>query len=202
MVYYLGYKNVGEKYPDFDFVDFDFKDALAIDRTRSGHELKRTGVDAFQSGLLISPDHVPNRARWSSRSAPVDYVTLRGSSCISPRMKAIIEQFEPDAHQFFPLTVVNKTGDVIAERWLWVVCNRIDSVDRERTNLFLKHGMTWRADGVEKPKLVFSLAQIGRCHFWRDKHLDSGNLICSDQAGVALAAANLTSLKLTQKETV
>jgi hypothetical protein len=97
--------------------------------------------------------------------------------------------------------VVNKAGDEIAQRWLWVVCNRIDSVDREHTNLVLEFGR-WTADDIENPKLVFNKGQIGPCHFWRDKHLMAKALICSDEAGAALLSANLTALKLTYKETV
>ena len=201
MVHYIGYKNVGEKYPDLDFTDFDFKEAVAIEKTESGHVFRWEGVAAFQFGFPISPDHVPLRVRWGSRSKPVDYITLRGSSCISPKMKSIIEQFEPDVHQFFPLQVVNKAGEQIAERWLWVVCNRIDSVDREHTNLVLEFGC-WTADDIENPKLVFNKGQSGPRHFWRDKHLMAKSLICSDEAGAALLLANLTALQLTYKETV
>jgi hypothetical protein len=204
MVYYIGHKLLWEKRSINEYLDGDPHQVTLIDMSpEPGLSIAASKAHQFKLGRAVHSENVPTMLRWDSKIERLgDFEQPAGFPCISPKMKSVIEQFEPDVHQFFPLKVVNKAGDEIAQRWLWVVCNRIDSVDREHTSLFLKHGLTWRADGVEKPKLVFNQTQIGSCHFWRDKHLDDGNLLCSDEAGAALQAANLTALKLTHKVTV
>jgi len=100
-----------------------------------------------------------------------DFEGPEGFLCVSPRFKDVIERLEPSVHQFFPLEIVNKAREPIAEHWLWVVCNLIDSVDRAHSNMRFINGRRWTADGVENPKLVFSSSQIGDYHFWRDQYL-------------------------------
>jgi hypothetical protein len=211
MVYRMGYKCPWEKYPAVDFIDFDFKEVrLDADKVEGALAMRRS-VDAFESGLPLDAAHVPEKLLWTSRKDPLDYITLYGSSVISPRMKDIIEQFEPDVHQFFPLQVMNKKKEPIAEHYLWVVCNRIDSVDREHTTLELHKGVLWmpeRLEGdswvrLESPKLVFSNRQAQGYHFWRDKYLlPSSGIICSDEAGQELKAADLIGLGVGPAETV
>jgi hypothetical protein len=203
MVYYLGYK------PPFDRMsankNLDGDPMKVVLRDESVEPLLRIarGVAALQAGLAVSDEFLPSVMQVTSgKKAVTDFDGYVGLIYVSPRMKAIVEQFEPDVHQFFPLKVVNMAGEHLADHWLWVVCNRIDSVDRDHTTLFLKHGMTWRADGVENPKLVFSNTLIGNRHFWRDKHLEDGNLLCSDDAGKALELADLSALSLRQWETI
>lgn len=108
--------------------------------------------------------------------------------------------------------MVNRKGEEVAERFLWMVCQLVDSVDREHTTLFLRHRLRWATeeliDGklvkvVQNPKLVFCRKQTEGRHFWRDPHLTaSSNLLCSDEAGAAIESANLTAISLRYKETV
>jgi hypothetical protein len=211
MVHYLGYKCPWEKYPISKFLNGDEHDVTLIDTSGElGLTIAASKRSQYLLGRAVHPENVPTVMQWTSRPAPTDFDTPGGFPCISPKIKSIIEQFEPDVHQFFPLKVVNKVGDEIAQRWLWVVCNRIDSVDREHTNLFFRHGSLWTPeyfeDGkrikVEGPRVVFNKSQSFGKHFWRDQFLGSNPLICSDEAGAVLNGANLTALKLTHKETI
>jgi hypothetical protein len=203
MVHYLGYTPPFDRMSANENLDGDpLKVTLRDEATEPLLRLAK-GINALQAGLAVREEFLPKVIQITSGKRTVtDFDGYNGLICVSPKMKSVIEQFEPDVHQFLLVKLVNRKKEFLADHWIWVVCNRIDSVDREHTNLFLKHGLTWRADGVEKPKLVFNQTQIGSCHFWRDKHLDDGNLLCSDEAGAALQVANLTALKLTHKETV
>jgi hypothetical protein len=133
---------------------------------------------------------------------------------VSPRFRSLIEAIEPGVHQFFPLRLLDKAGNHLADHWVWVVCNRIDSVDRANTTLVLK-GIQWRHPGelpdgqvpqaavASQPvKLVFNSSQVGNAHFWRDKHILPGGLYCSDDAARRISAAELTGIELIQAETV
>jgi hypothetical protein len=56
---------------------------------------------------------------------------------VSARFRALIEENEPGVHQLEPIRFIAKDGAPLADRWFWQVCNRIDSVHRERTNWVL-----------------------------------------------------------------
>ncbi|PXW67604.1 hypothetical protein C7451_1261 [Blastomonas natatoria] len=139
-----------------------------------------------------------------------DYYTPNAFPCVSSRFKEVVERFEPDVHQFFPVAVVDKAKEKIDERWLWVVCNRIDGVDREHTNLFFQNQNLWtssyKEDGewkrVRDPKVAFNKQQTEGFHFWRDKHLFGEGIYVSDEGAQALQSENLSALRLQHQETV
>lgn len=204
MVYYLGLKRDFEQYPENEFLDGD-RANIALEgpltkEMRLSANLNQT--HQFNIGYPVEANNVPNNWMWASEREMSDFYTPEGFPCVSKELKLLIERLDAGVHQFFPLQVVNKAGEQIAERWLWVVCNLIDSVDREHTNLEFRNNIRWRADKVANPRLVFNSKQIGSCHFWRDKHLSPGNLLCSDEAGRAIEAAGLTGIGLKHKETV
>jgi len=210
MVYYLGYKEPGSTYPSVEFPEFDFTDVRLDSNSKRPNPHLITGVSAFQAGESIDPGHVPTALRWASSRLPYDYITLHGSSIVSPRMKEIIERFEPRMHQFFPLKVVDKAGDQIAERWLWVVCVNIDSVDREHTTYKFVKDAIWMSnyrDGdkrvrIPDAKLILSSTKTVGHHFWRDTRIMGGAIYASDEAGKALLDAGLTGLAGSRQETV
>ena len=202
MAYYMGYELLWEKYPSMEFLDGDpFALEFVDPSPGSGFNVITAGKQRAPVGRAIKADNVPTTLRWKSGKTMPDFEGPPGFLCVSLRLKEIIEQFEPGVHQFFPLKVIDKAGEPLAERWLWVMCNLIDSVDREHTTLVLDRGL-WGAEGVKAPRLVFSSRLIGTRQFWRDVHLLPQRLLCSDKAGEALAAAKLTALSLTHKETV
>jgi hypothetical protein len=212
MVYYLGYELLWDKYPSMKFADGD---PLNLDLEPVTDPSLLVGIAGTRQlavvGLPITSHNVPTTLVWSNRQPIPDFEGPQGFICVSPRMKEIIEQFEPGVHQFFPLKVVNRAGEEIAQRWLWVVCNRIDSVDREHTNWFFLHGSRWTPSylqngeviAVENPKLTFSKSKSEGYHFWRDKHLMSSyGIFCSDDAAQALQGANLSALAVAPAETI
>lgn len=183
MVYRMGYKCPWDKFPQMQFLDGDPYKVELIDKTP---EPGLSILGSKQHALLgrpIKPNNVPTTLLWQNRGDMPDFEGPPGFLCVSPRLKEIIERFEPDVHQYFPLHVVNEKKERIAEHYLWVVCNLIDSVDREHTTMILRNGRTWTSeeliDGklvrvVESPKLVFSHKQTDGYHFWRDPFLTGG----------------------------
>jgi hypothetical protein len=63
---------------------------------------------------------------------------------VSARAKALIEQFEPGVHQFLPVEFVDIDGKHLEDRWFFVVCNRLDTIDRQHVQGFLlRRGKMW-----------------------------------------------------------
>jgi hypothetical protein len=56
---------------------------------------------------------------------------------VSGRFREIVDQFEPGVHQFLPVRYVDEQANVLAERYYFITCNRLDSVDRIRTTMIL-----------------------------------------------------------------
>ena len=173
------------------------------------------GAAAYRFGAPISVHDVPTKLMWETTDPLYDYGTLHGASCISQRFKDLIERLEPGVHQYFPLEVVDKRGAHLADQWIWVPSQRLDSLDRAKTTMVLVYGKIWLYprdipadelppgyDPTRPVKAVFSHKQIGISHFWRDKFYNFGCLFCSDEAAAVLAAADLIGVGLLKQESV
>lgn len=210
MVYLIGYKCPWDKYPMIRFLYGNpFKLELLDDIgpiTTPIFSLR----SASSAGFRINDTNVLTNLQWLPRNELPNFEGSPGFICTSSRLKDVVERFEPNVHQFFPITVVNKTKEKIAERWLWVVSNRIDGVDREHTTFVLRKGMLWVTNWeeggqrVEIPNAVLchSKKQTQGYHFWRDKHIRGGGIYASDEAAEALRSGKLSALHLRQDEAV
>ena len=187
-----------------------------IDETPEPGLVISRGPEILDSGRAIDPAHLPSRIQITGGARAVtDYDGYSNLLYISPRLKSLIEKLEPGKHQFFPVTLVDKRGNKLADHWTWTVCNRIDSVDRQNTTLILWKGVYWRPaqylsddelppgyDRSTEARTVFNVSQIGGAHFWRDKYLLPGGLYCSDEAAEQIQEAGLTGITMIKAETV
>jgi hypothetical protein len=98
-------------------------------------------------------------------------------------------------HQFFPVAFVWEDGGHAADRFWFVPCNRLDSVDRKQTTFEFRG--VWYLDGDQTKKLVFSRAQIGNSHAWMDKFIvASSGVWISEALKRQLEAAGVTGMSL------
>jgi hypothetical protein len=172
--------------------------------------------DHLDSGRAIDPTFLPSTVLIpGGHGAITDYGGTHGIRIVSSEFREIVEALEPERHQFFPVRLVDKRKQHLADHFIWIVCNRLDGVDREQTTLELWKGVLWRPytdrgegqvmpsrDRIPAAKLVFNASQIGDAHFWRDKFLLSRMLFCSEAARMAMADAELTGVRLKPIETV
>jgi uncharacterized protein DUF1629 len=197
MAHFLGYKPTGLYRPSFDVLDGDYSKIQNIDMSPDGglHAGPfTTGSEAARSGRKIKSEFVPTKILWESRPNRIsDHFTPQGMPCVSERMKAIIEQFEPDVHQFFPVDVIGKNGDLLAKHHLFIVCNRLDSIDRKSMPYELIGGR-WNGAGP-LGVIIFNRRQIGGAHVWIDKYVGDGLLVSNALAG-ELKKAKLTALEI------
>jgi hypothetical protein len=217
MVHLLGVRNLSEAGYSDKFLDGDTSAIELVDKAIDPPSLLLAyPKHQYNMGRPVRPENVPTVLHWKQpRWALADICKPSGFPCVSERFKALIEDLEPGVHQFFPLELVNGKREHLADRWLWVVCQRIDSVDREHSNLVLRRGALWLApsevpEGELPPnidpslaaKVVFNSAQVGGAHFWRDKFSRPSLLFCSDKAAAAIEEQEMTGAKLLEKETV
>jgi hypothetical protein len=213
MVYGLNVKAEHGMDWDFEPLDGDFRKVGLLD------ESPDDGINPrgrpFTCGRAVDPANVPNKVQWKDRNSPRSIPDFSTGPFlhVSAKAKALIEEFEPEIHQFLPVEFTDIDGNFLEHRWFLAVCNRLDSLDREHTKgMLLSGGKMWRparellrnyADEIPpgfdlsvEPKMVFSRAQIGGAHMWCDKHLTGGGPFVSDELAAAINASGLTGLRL------
>jgi hypothetical protein len=225
MVYAMNIQGPGVRGPGVTPLDGDFSKVELVDYTRDGGMLNHT----MGSGRPVRPEFVPTRMLWGlDRSDIPDFEDSHALN-ISDRAKSIIEQFEPQVHQFLPVAYWGTNNTLIEKRWFLVPCQRIDSMDHDRTT-FVMHVMRqsdgsvyckyWRpvCDLVNNnetalipknltPKTqsesVFSRQKIGTRHMWMDMYiLGRKGPFISNELADAFVAGGLTGLMSISQETV
>lgn len=217
MVYSISFVMPYEQWPSAEFLDGDLAEIdLAGPNTEEKEFLKLVHKHLlFLLGLEIELKNPPKTWHWNSSKPLLDCDKARGFPLIPERFKSIVEELEPGVHQFFPVEVVDKSKQPIAVRWLWNVCNRIDSMDRERTTYLQKHGQHWAHpkrfsddelpedyDRSVKPKYFVSNKRVGAAHFWRDPNIVANPIFCSEAAGDALGSEKFSGFGLLAWESV
>ena len=202
MVYGLNVKPEWGYYPKVETLDGDVAKAGAIITDDGG-----VGTGGFPKVTEL----LPKRVKWMdpNGNAVPDFDTTPMLN-VSERTKQLIEGLEPDVHQFVPVEYVDRRGIFLENRYWFVACNRIDSLDRQHTTMIFRPGKGWMNPIVAKrlgepipphldpkipAKLVFRLDQIGSAHIWHDKFLGSGEFI-SDAMASAFKEAGITGLRL------
>lgn len=199
----MAYSVSGGKDPEIEVenplkeIDGDFRKVAMIDPSRDDG-LPITGGYTFNSGRPVEATHMPTRLR---RSGPVHQPLLvilggyGGSLLVSAAFRDLVEELEPGVHQFFPMTI-EQSGRVLGTHYLFVVCNRLDTIDREKSVPPPPPGRPYRPlrDGTDR--LVFSAAAIGNHHAWIDKFV-RGTCISNTLFG-RIRDAGLRGLRYTE----
>ena len=180
-------------YPEAELVEGSDGPLELVDPTRDGGIGFVGGSEPF-SGRRVKPDSLPRVIRFLD-DRPLQDFENQYVKTVSPRLRALIEEIEPDCHQFEPVQYIAKDGKVREERWFWQLCNRLDSVHPVKTTWVFDR-IIWRfpPGGDDRFQLFFDLSKIGDTKFWNDKHLVGMNL-CSDDARERLLAARMTGLR-------
>ncbi len=175
----------------------DAKRIKAIDDTYDGGVNLGTFAD-LESGKCVHTDNFPKVIKYLDKRPIPDIFTPHGFQCVSEKLKEIIESIEPKVHQFVPIEFIGRHKVHLADMFIMVVCNRIDSVDREHTKLRLE--TCWREDG--RTPFTFNKLQIGNAHMWRDKLIRIPRIFISDTLAEALHCSGLTGFTMHEGVTV
>ncbi len=161
-----------------------------------GINLQRTTTS---SGRRVRPEGVPTKIVWLSKRTPTDFQWTTVYS-VSERLRCLIEALEPGIHQFEPLAIVTKSGKVMENRWFWQVCNRIDTINPERTTLTRKPGSAFYRATEKGQKFVHNPGAVGMAKIWCEKHMSSPNCFCTQEVKVAFEKAAITGTEFTPVE--
>lgn len=175
MVYALSYKPAGSSFPNAELVEGP--DRLVVE-DQARDEGIHVNALPDQCGRRVRPDSVAKVIRRYGRRRLLDFEG-QFVATVSDRFRRLIEEIEPGVHQFEPVRYINRDGELYEERWFWAVCNRLDSIDRERSTGRLENGIYKPCKGVPW-RLVFNLEAIGQAKFWCDKHVGIGQVITDD----------------------
>ncbi|KMS51615.1 imm11 family protein [Sphingobium cupriresistens] len=97
------------------------------------------GATAMEHGYRVIGDEAPRKMLWEGGDRDLPEIIQRNCIAISLRLRDLIEQYEPGLHQFFPVEIFKaREGQAVATYYWLNVCNRIDSIDPERSNVYWK----------------------------------------------------------------
>lgn len=123
-------------------------------------------------GTPVAAETVPNRAVLLSRHKTIpDFIVLPPAMGVSEAFREMVEDLDPGVHQFFPVTLSRKSGELIDKRYYALnICRRLDAVIVEKSNV------TWGRTGLGgfpilhlgagPPHFTLSRQAIGGAHMW------------------------------------
>jgi hypothetical protein len=190
--------------PRIKHLDGDPLQVEMIDKTPEKRLRVRPGMEAWHSGRPLEQSFMPTILSVSNGMKGVtDLDGYQGITFVSPRFKAIIEELEPGVHQFFPLELVDSKKRHLADHWIWVICNALDTVDGEASGWEFRYECRWHPRVGTKDKLTFSKNKIGNHHFWREKFMMPGHFrMASETAFEKMQSAGLTFIHYIRWETI
>jgi len=165
------------------------------------------GSGAPNAGRPILPDHLPTkleREPWDLRLLPLlDVETYRAGTLLVPQQfKDLLEELEPDVHQFWPMEIYVKGEQVDLKYW-FIACHRISALSREHCYPALHERGFWCPSPIgqrENDRVAFSKAAIGGRHAWVDMRFSDRYF--SNTFAERLQKLNLTGLRFSKKEEV
>ncbi len=204
MVFTLDTYPVGGHYPMVRWGSDHFPNPPALNPVKDGG----TGWSSSLGGVPVDGSVFPKRVDWDEApdNPPPDFDSMPTIN-VSERAKRIIEQLEPETHQFFPVEYHGRDGNRIETRYWLVICNRIDSIHPTLSNMVMNPRGVWappkdavrrgwplpsHVDPAAPGSYVIDSDKIAGVHFWRDKH--SAMALMSEAAWRALQDASMMGL--------
>ncbi|WP_425462422.1 imm11 family protein [Maritalea mobilis] len=123
-------------------------------------------------------------------------VNIAGAYLVDEKFKDVVDELEPDTHQFFPVELFWSDGSSAGQRYWFFPCNRLDTVDEERTTK-KRRGKLWHPgrDFENDGQFVFNRSQINGHHIWIDRFMVGIiGILMSNQMHDALLAEGVTGM--------
>lgn len=218
------------KGPWIEYLNGDYQRVQLVDSTPDGGRL----IAGPGDGRPIIPDYMPTKIGLRDAHPQRPLLDFDGSAVgwrISTTAKDLIERLEPGAHQFFPVEVFAYSYDAstwqdvfgnydpvpagthvdrkIADQWFFVICNRLDTMNRDLTVGIMDNGIyapNFLRQGrggkllVDEERLVLNFSAIGKAHAWCERCVPG--FFFSDELIAQIDAAGLTGLRKTFVEAV
>ena len=144
-------------------------------------------VSVLNSGIPLDPEKVPHRYIVQAKAEALPEIFgLKFGYAVIDRFREKVEELEPTVHQFFDVEIMTKGGARPDKRyWLLQICNRVSSIDPEKTTLPLgpgdryvgtnipsgqPMGMVLRKEAIAGKRMWFDRKFMGR--FFSDELFD------------------------------
>lgn len=171
-------------------LDGDLKQIQPLDMSDDGGA--RIRASRSHCGRRLDETFVPRRIKVDGPRRTLTDVYDGLGFLVNDKFREILEELEPNVHQFIPIELFWQDGSKAADKFWFVPCNRIDSLDRDHTTLPFGNRIWFQGQGGT---YVFSRAKIGNRHAWVDKHLPAADyVIISDEFHRRLLASGVTGL--------
>lgn len=147
---------------------------------------------------------IPTIAVRTSRAAPSDALWIpKGNTAgvVSARFRSVIEEFEPDGHQFFPVTLTQKDGSVVADDYFIFHPSRyapcvLLTKSKLSEIIIVKYGPRAGTPSyyVDEREHVISRPAYGDHKVFGSMFLDGENLLITDEVKARLEAERISGL--------
>lgn len=147
------------------------------------------------SGCPVDPKYMPTRMkRKGNKGVPLhDVREIWGNGLlVSKAFKDIVESFQPNVHQFFPIAI-EQSGEVIFERYYFHICALLDSLAKEQCVPPVESGSIYMPAYDGNDKTVFDSSKTAGHHAWHDERA-LGRYVSNDLFS-ELVGAELTGLR-------
>lgn len=137
-------------------------------------------------GMRVVPPEKPIVARERSKFKQLpDFISTSPCWIVSDMAKKIVENLEPNIHQFLSVELIRYSGELHPERfYLFNVCQSIDSIVFNMseidwiTNPVSRHRVPHFRGGA--PHIVLDRAMVDNRHVWRGKQYFQSYVVFSN----------------------
>lgn len=183
---------------EFEPIDGSFESFEITDTSDDGGTKSLGGeLNIGREVTTSNPPTQVRRKRLGKAIPMADFISApRGAVFISDRVKEIIESFEPNVHQFFPMTVSHRGQEIGPLNYL-IIGSRLDSLDAEACYPPIPTGARiWKRDrkNPAQNKIVVSAAAIEGKHLWHDQRVIGLRMI-SPELMAAFMEADVKGLR-------
>ena len=156
------------------------------------------GGGGGKSGYPAKEETVPTESQFHENPKTIPSIfNYSGAWLVDDKVKSVIESLEPGVHQFFPIKLLRVNGEVAEERWVLNICQRVDGVEPEKSDLKIKRRpadelITSIMPYAAKRKVVLVERVIKGHHLWIDKRYIGSTTFLSVELREAFKAAGVT----------
>lgn len=199
MVWAMNISDGGTYTTTYELLDGDYQKIEYADQTLDTRSFGSTFPTGWHHlGREVKLDHVPSKLRRHGRKKKnlPDVFWGVGMIFVRTRFRQVLESIEPNIHQYSPVELFWTDGEKAANVFYFNVCNRLDTVDHDRTEHEMYKGISYDLGAAPEKKLVFDLKKVGQAAIWRDRHLQPwGGAWVSDKLKRALEAAGISGVR-------
>jgi hypothetical protein len=175
----------------YDWIHPEGREYLSRPHPAGGWGVKPNFVP---QGVPMETVFLPTKIQWFGRKRQLHDVlkALRGF-IVSEKFRKVIEGFEPGIHQFVPVNIVWKDGERAGDYYWFFCCNRLDSMDREKTTMKFDTELgvwDYLPDGV----YVVSQSKLGNHVIWHDSRVHGSATWITEPLKQALDASKVTGI--------